>query len=110
MRELNFRSSKKSYLPVVFEDNTKILVKTPTKGLVERLTTLSESIEEIESSANSSEALGAVFALASEVMSNNVGKKEITSEYLEEMLDLQDIMTFFDEYAKLIDGINEIKN
>lgn len=110
MRELNFRSSKKSYLPVVFEDNTKILVKTPTKRLVERMTTLSESLEAVESSANSSEALEAVFAIASEVMSNNVGNKEITSEYLEEMLDLQDIMTFFDEYTKLIDGINEIKN
>jgi len=43
-------------------------------------------------------------------MSNNVGKKEITSDYLEEMLDLQDILMFFDEYTKLIDGINEIKN
>ena len=53
MRELNFRSSKKNYLPVVFEDNTKILVKTPTKGLVERLATLSESLGELEHSANS---------------------------------------------------------
>ena len=52
MRELNFRSSKKNYLPVVFEDNTKILVKTPTKGLVERLATLSESLGELEHSAN----------------------------------------------------------
>ncbi len=110
MRELNFRSFKKNYLPVVFEDNTKILVKTPTKGLVERLATLSESLGELEHSANSSEALGTVFELASQVMSNNVGKKEITSDYLEEMLDLQDILMFFDEYTKLIDGINEIKN
>lgn len=77
---------------------------------MERLATLSESLGELEHSANSSEALGTVFELASQVMSNNVGKKEITSDYLEEMLDLQDILMFFDEYAKLIDGINEIKN
>ena len=56
------------------------------------------------------EAIDAVYELAAEVMSNNAGKKEITSEYLEEMLDLQDILTFFDEYSILINSLNEVKN
>lgn len=110
MRELNFRSSRKSYLPVTFEDNNKIMVKTPTKGLMEKLTTLSESFGSLEEDMANTEAIDAVYELAAEVMSNNVGKKEITSEYLEDMLDLQDILTFFDEYSKLINSLNEVKN
>lgn len=110
MRELNFRSSRKNYLPVIFEDNNKILVKTPTKGLVEKLTTLSEMLGSLEEDMANIEAIDAVYELAAEVMSNNAGKKEITSEYLEEMLDLQDILTFFDEYSILINSLNEVKN
>lgn len=110
MRELNFRSSRKNYLPVIFEDNNKILVKTPTKGLVEKLTTLSEMFGSLEEDMANIEAIDAVYELAAEVMSNNAGKKEITSEYLEEMLDLQDILTFFDEYSILINSLNEVKN
>ncbi|MCX4377359.1 MAG: hypothetical protein OSJ61_14445 [Lachnospiraceae bacterium] len=110
MRELNFSTSKKNFLPVVFDDNNKILVKTPTKGIVEKLTSMSDILSDLQSNADNIEALETLYEVAAEIMSNNVAKKEITSEYLEDMLDMQDIIVFFDEYSKMLNSITKSKN
>ncbi len=56
------------------------------------------------------DTLPTVYEVAAEIMSNNVAKKEITSEYLEDMLDMQDIIVFFDEYSKMLNSITKSKN
>lgn len=100
MKALNFNSIEKKYLTVTLNDekNTTILVQSPTKKVMDYLVSMdnngdvSKDIEQIEM----------LYLVCSEIMSRNKCNIKITKDLLEEIFDVEDIMTFLTSYMQFI--------
>lgn len=108
-KSLNFNNVKKRYLSVTLadENNTTLLIGTPTKALMDDLTRLQDDLKAIGDEANNTEALNDLFASCARIMSRNKGGIKITKEFLEGLFDYEDIMIFFNAY---IDFVSELAN
>ena len=99
MKELNFNNIKKTTFKVTLpdENQTKLTLLTPTKSVIAQM-----------KKATSSEADESdMFELTAKVISRNKEKFRVTVEHLEDCLDLEDIIIFFDKY---MDYVNEMAN
>lgn len=105
--ELNFNNTKKKFLVVTLnnEQRTKLLIKTPTKLLMEKIFQMQKDIDEVDENN-----LDEVYELLSEIMSRNVKNIKISAKELEEILDFEDIFIFFNCYTNFINGIVKSKN
>lgn len=108
-KSLNFNNVKKRYLSVTLadENNTTLLIGTPTKALMDDLTSLQDNLETIGDDVDNIEALDDLFASCARIMSRNKGGIKITKEFLEDIFDYEDIMIFFNAY---IDFVSELAN
>lgn len=108
-KPLNFTKIEKSYLPVTFADekNTTILVGTPTKAILDELTSYQDKIEELENNENATNEL---FDVCAKIMSRNKTGAKITRKYLESVLDFEDIKVFFHAYIDFISNVINSKN
>lgn len=108
---LDFNKIKKKYLTVVFADekNTTIMIGTPTKGVMEELMSLQESLNTVSDDV-SAESMGELYDVCAKVMSRNKTNKKIEKEYLESVFDLEDITIFLHAYMEFIDTLSAEKN
>jgi hypothetical protein len=97
---LDFTKSAKRFLAVNLIDNQCIRVRMPTKrvfdalmGLKDRLTTLT---------TDDAGQLDEIYDLIAVVMSNNLEHKEITSSYLSDLFDIEDVQIFFEAYMAFL--------
>jgi hypothetical protein len=107
--ELNFAKNKKKFMTVTMPDGQKILVRTPTKKIMDSLFEMGEDFKELEKSgvtSENTEIFDRVYSACAEILSNNVGCKEITVDYLESSLDIEDTMVLFEGY---VDFLNDIQ-
>lgn len=111
-KPLNFNNVKKKYLTVTLadENNTTLMIGTPTKAVMDDLILLKSSLEAIEEDASDSEATDDLFAACAKVMSRNKGGVKISKEYLETIFDFEDIMIFFSAYMDFITEVTGEKN
>lgn len=115
-RQLDFSAmkAKKQLLTITFIDGEKILVKTPTKKIMDSLLALDEDFKIVdehgEDSVNSKEALDEIYSICASVMSNNIGQKKIEVDYLSDVLDLEDLIIFFESYTAFVNDLKSIKN
>lgn len=112
VKALNFNTVKKQYLPVTFADEKKttIFVGTPTKGIMDDLTILQASLDEIaEDGTNAADTEG-LFEACAKIMSRNKTGAKITKEYLESVFDFEDVTIFFSAYMDFIDEVIGSKN
>lgn len=109
---LNFNKVAKSYLPVTFADEkeTTIFVGTPTKAIMDDLTVLQASIDEIGEDGANETATGELYEACAKIMSRNKTGAKITREYLESVFDFEDIIIFFRAYMEFIDEVINQKN
>lgn len=110
-KTLNFNNVKKQYLPVTFadENNTTIFVGTPTKAIMDDLTLLQASIEELSEDGANTET-GELFEACAKIMSRNKTGAKITREFLESVFDFEDIAIFFHAYTDFIGEVIGQKN
>lgn len=111
-KPLNFNNVKKKYLTVTLadENNTTLMIGTPTKAVMDDLILLKSSLEAIEEDAADNEATDDLFTACAKVMSRNKGGIKISKEYLEEIFDFEDIMIFFSAYMDFITEVTGGKN
>ena len=79
------------------ESKRKLLKKTPTKLLMEKIFQMQKDIDEVDENN-----LDEVYELLSEIMSRNVKNIKISAKELEEILDFEDIFIFFNCYTNFI--------
>ena len=108
-KPLNFNKVKKSFLPVTFadENETTILVGTPTKSIMSELSRLQESIDDVDAEETNIDDL---YEACARIMSRNKTGYPITVEFLEKVFDFEDIKIFFGAYMDFIDEVIRSKN
>lgn len=109
VKSLNFNLLKKRTFTVTLPDEkqTVLLIKTPTKSLLERFGDMQSDIQE---AANEIELLGELYDLCARLMSHNTANIKIEKEALEKCLDMDDIFIFIKSYAEFISDISNSKN
>lgn len=98
---LDFNKVKKNYLTITLnnEEQTKLLVMTPTKRL---LSELSNNLPDMSGGMPSEEDLRALYEFSAQLMSRNKTGRRVTAEELEQILDFEDLIIFFNAYTDFI--------
>lgn len=110
-KSINFNNVKKHFLTVTLndEDNTTLLVTTPSKGIFNELALFQELAGGVGEEKDP-ETVDSLYELTAKLMSRNKGNIKITKEHLEEIFDLEDIIIFFNAYMEFIAEISATKN
>lgn len=106
-KTLNFQNTKKQYLNVTLTDNTTLMIGTPTKAIMDKLISLQDRLTSTDTDA---EVMEDLYEVCAKAMSHNKGGINVTMEYLEELLDFEDILIFFNAYVEFIGGLTDSKN
>ena len=111
-KALNFNNVKKTYLTVtlVDENNTTIMIGTPTKAIMDDLVLLQSGLETISEDDANVDATDELYSACAKVMIRNKGGIKISKEFLEEIFDFEDIMIFFNAYMDFITEVTSGKN
>ena len=111
-KPLNFNNVKKKYLTVTLadENNTTLMIGTPTKAVMDDLILLKSSFEAIEEDGTDSAATDDLFEACAKVMSRNKAGVKISKEDLEKIFDFEDVMIFFTAYMEFISEVTSGKN
>lgn len=110
MQELDFNKVKKEVLTIILPDNEKLLVRKPTKRIMDQLLLMSSDFERLQEEELSEQTLSDIYLVCSEIMSNNRQGKNVSETYLSELLDIEDLVLFFNTYTTFINSISEVKN
>lgn len=106
---LNFNKLKKQYMTVTLpdENNTTILVGTPTKAVMDDLLGLQHSL----SAENmGDDAINELYEICAKIMSRNKTGVRIEKSDLEEIFDFEDVIFFIREYSDFIGEVSNAKN
>ena len=112
MKSLNFNNVKQTYLTVTLadENNTTIMIGTPTKAIMDDLVLLQSGLKTISEDDANVDATDDLYSTCAKVMSRNKGGIKISKEFLEEIFDFEDIMIFFNAYMDFITEVTSGKN
>jgi hypothetical protein len=116
MYQINFQKAKRNFMTLTFEDekpdgtpHTKtICVGMPKKRIFDRLMDLSDMVHndddepqsQREKSQKNRQQIDALYSVTADILSNNLAREKITAEWVGEMMDVQDLKDFLQEYAK----------
>ena len=111
-KPLNFNNLNKRYLTITLadENNTTLLVGTPTKAIMDDLVLLQSSFETLNEGDTNVEATEELYRACAKIMSRNKAGVQVSSEYLSEILDFEDIMIFFTAYMDFVTEVTNSKN
>lgn len=114
-KELNFAKAKKTFLTVTMPDDKKILVRNPTKRIMRSLGELGEDFKELENQTEeeieNTEAVDRIYETCALILSNNIARETITVDYLEDLLDVEDLIILFESYTTFISDLQaSVKN
>lgn len=112
MNSLDFTKMKKKYLTVTLADEkeTKLSIGMPTKKIMDELINLKSALESFETDNTNTEALDDLYFACSKIMSRNREGVKITKEFLEDLFDVEDVITIFQAYMSFIGEMSESKN
>lgn len=111
-KPLNFNNVKKQYLTVTLADDAKttLMIGTPTKAIMDDLVAIQDSFRDIQEDEANAEAVEDLYRACARVMSRNKGGIEITTDFLEELFDFEDILIFFNAYMDFVGELGNSKN
>ena len=106
---LDFNKAKKNYFTVILNDEkkTKLALMTPTKRL---LTELINTLPELNGNTPTDEDVNTLYEFTARLMSRNKTGQQVTAEYLAEILDFEDLVTFFTAFTDFITEAANQKN
>ena len=112
---LDFRKSVKQYMKLTLIDGRELNICKPSKAIFNMFKTLSQSFNELESAelseTDSWDLLDTIYEICSKIMSHNLKREEVTIEYLENTLDVDDLKLFFESYMSFVNGhLEQAKN
>ena len=103
---LDFTKSVKQHFPVNMIDNQTIRVRMPTKRVFAALIELQDKLAKLVTlNSNISAQLDEIYGLCATILSNNLDQKEISSDYLSDLLDLEDLRIFYKAYADFVNSV-----
>ena len=110
-KSLDFNSVPKKYLTVTLADEKKttLMIGTPTKAIMGELLLLQGSVEAMQDDADI-ESMDGLYNATAKIMSRNKAGIPITKEYLEDILDFEDLIIFFQAYMSFVEEISKTKN
>ena len=109
VQTLDFNKVKKNYFTVTLNDEnrTRLMLLTPTKRLLtEMLSKFPDNIEGVPSDDD----LNTLYDLTARLMNRNKTGIRVTDEQLAELLDIEDLITFFNAYTDFIKQLANAKN
>ena len=106
-KSIDFTKLKKQYLTVTLPDETKLLVTTPTKDILDDFLSLQNTVngEDV-----GEEAIDALYEICAKIMSRNKAGKKISVEFVQENLDFEDLIVFIKGYSEFISEVANSKN
>lgn len=99
---LDFTKTKKKFLNVKLIDGNTVMVRMPTKKIFDELIDLEDNLRNLD--MGNREQIEEVYNITARVLSNNLQNKEISSEYLSEIFDVEDISILFSSYINFVKG------
>lgn len=111
-KTLNFNNVKKTYLTVTLadENNTTLMIGTPTKAMMDNLVALQDSLTSVSEEEASTEATDELYSECANLMSRNKAGIKITKEFLVNVFDFEDIVIFLNAYMEFITEVTSGKN
>lgn len=92
------------------ENQTTVMISTPTKKVMSAMTQMSDAIDELEdTNIISEEMLDDMYNLCAEIMSHNKTGTKIEPELLGEIFSIDDITIFMSAYIEFVNE-GEVKN
>jgi hypothetical protein len=105
---LDFTATQKKFLTIKLIDENTIFVRMPNKQVFDSLNKLRDTITTL--TVNDMESVNDIYSFMATILSNNKQGKEITSEYIGTLLDIEDIITLFNSYMEFVNGVTESPN
>lgn len=105
-KTLNFKTIKKSYLTITLIDGTNLMIGTPTKKVYDDL----RAMDDLINNSDDVEAMDELYKVTAAVISRNKAGKKITSEYIAELMDFEDIIIFYNAYLEFVGELSNQKN
>lgn len=105
---LNFNKVKKRWFIVTLNDadNTTLFIYTPTKATLDKFL----AMQDLDLDNADMDALDALFDVCAEIMSRNKAGIKITADYLANIFDVEDIVTFITGYTNFLNEVSNQKN
>ena len=107
---LDYTRQKKEYLTIKLNDEKKtvLMIGTPTKKILNDFIEINDRIS--DDNGADLDAVDDLYNVCAKVMSFNKGGIKITSDYLGEFFDIEDIMIFFRAYSDFMASVTSVKN
>lgn len=103
----NFNKINRSFFTVTLADEKKLLVKMPKKGTFGKITAVQDMDTDNTTMDDAMDTLGAIVA---EALSNNLSGEKITTEYVTDHYDVEEMSAFIDEYMEFVNGASKNPN
>ena len=100
---LDLTGKNKTYLSIKMPDETIILVRQPTKRVLDALLELDEKMHATD--LTDADGVREIYALLAEILSCNASRTPIELEYLEMEIDMVDLRAIYNAYVDFISGI-----
>ena len=118
MYSVNFQKAKRNFMTVTFEDEKPdgttfdhvICVGMPKKRVFDKLMDLSDmntdegSQSKAEKNQINRQKINMLYETVAEILSNNMAREKITTEWVGDMMSTEDIKTFMQQYAAFARG------
>lgn len=116
--KINFQKAKRNFMTVTFEDEREdgtpyervICVGMPKKRVFDKLMDISEITTDeepqtkAEQNRNNRMKINALYDVAAEILSNNLSREKITADWVGDMMTMDELKEFMQEYAKFARG------
>lgn len=108
-KSLDFNNIKKRYLTVTLADEAKtvLLIGTPTKGVLDSLMSMKDTLDEDNLT---DEAIDDLYNICAKIMSRNKTGCVISKEVVADLFDFEDIILFIRAYTDFVNEVSNSKN
>ena len=109
-KTLDFNTRKKEYLTVKLNDEKKtvLMIGTPTKTIMREFIAINERVS--EDGDTDPELIEDLYNVCAKVMSFNKMGVKISSDYLGDFFDVEDVLVFFNAYGDFMSSMTSAKN
>lgn len=102
----DFNKIKRTFFNVTLKDGRKLVVKMPMKKTFEKVSAL----QEMDDETNIDDALDTIGGLCAEILSHNMTGEKVTTEYMTDNYDLEEMQIFIEEYYNFTAGVKNNPN
>lgn len=105
-KSFDFTKIERALFETTLMDGSKLLIKMPSKGLFEKMTSLDTQGSDIASAT----VLESLDDICAEILSNNLADKSYDPAYVAENFDFEFKMLFLNAYMEFVTGVKDDPN